>query len=396
MPRSRAAIGTTLARLAVLASLLCLANSALAVPPVQASPAAAARASQRDELEGVSCTSPATCMAVGERGPVNRPVRTLAESWTGGRWHVLPTPSPVGVVDSELLDVSCSGPARCVAVGFSTRTSDAVFGLVQVWNGRTWRALRVPGASSTSLQLLPVGVSCLRNGCLIVGDYAVGPNYPLAMWVTGSKLHVLHPAVPAHAAGAAFSGVSCTGPDSCLAVGGQLGGSTTPALAESWNGQKWRVLATPNPANAADSSLGQVSCVSAARCFAVGSVDYFNRTGVFARNLVWTGGRWRAVRLTGRQPHNPALSAASCTRAFTCLAVGVNQSARPFAQIWNGTSLRPSPARLMKGFGPTWVDCTSAAHCIAVGLRDEPGLAFGTAAELWNGHTWRSLAPASP
>ena len=392
----RPVTGSVLARLAALAGMLSLAGSALTAGSAQASPAVAgARAGQRDELSGVSCTSGASCMAVGERGLVNKPVRTLAEQWAAGRWRVLATPSPSDVVGSELLAVSCAGPGRCVAVGFSTRTSDAVFGLVQVWNGRTWRALRLPGASP-SVQMLPTGVSCLRRGCLIVGSYASGPAYPLAFWVTGSSLRRLHPALPPHAAGAGFGGVSCTGSASCMAVGGQLRGSATPALAESWNGRHWRVLATPNPPHAADSGLNQVSCVSAARCFAVGSVNYFNRTGVFARNAVWAGSRWRTVRLTGRQAGNPPLSAGSCTPTFTCLAVGVSQSARAFAQAWNGTVLRPAPARQIPGIGPTAIDCTSAARCVAVGLHGGTGQAFSAAAELWNGRTWRSLAPASP
>lgn len=397
MSRSQSAglPGLASARLAALAGLLC-AGAVLAAPSaVRAGPAPPASAGQRDELTSVFCTGPGTCMAVGEQGKVNKPVFTLAETWTAGRWRVLPTPRPAGVVGSQLLSVACLGPARCVAVGFATQTSDAVFGLVQVWNGRTWRALRLPGASS-SVQMLPDGVSCLRRGCLIVGSYASGHAYPLAAWLTDSSVRMLRPPVPPHAQGAGFGGVSCVEPASCMAVGGQARGTATPALAERWNGRRWRVLATPNPPHAASSTLSQVSCVSPARCLAVGAVNYFNRTGVFARNQAWASGHWRAVQVTGRQPGNPSLSAVSCTPAFTCLAVGVTQSARAFAQTWNGTTLRPAPARQIPGIGPTAIDCTAVARCVAVGLRGGAGLAFSTAAELWNGRTWRSLAAASP
>ena len=41
----------------------------------------------------------------------------FAEPWNGASWSVVRTPNPAGSYDSPLSAVSCTGPARCVAVG---------------------------------------------------------------------------------------------------------------------------------------------------------------------------------------------------------------------------------------------------------------------------------------
>ena len=71
-------------------------------------------------LNGMSCTSPSQCVAVGEAGSTNpgTPIsQTLVESWNGSTWSITPSPSssPAGL--AELQAVYCVNSVSCVAVG---------------------------------------------------------------------------------------------------------------------------------------------------------------------------------------------------------------------------------------------------------------------------------------
>src|SRR5216684_1608149 len=58
----------------------------------------------------------------------------LAESWSGGTWTRSRPPDPKGSVDGELNKVSCTSAAHCIAVGGSD-TNRAGFALADSWNG---------------------------------------------------------------------------------------------------------------------------------------------------------------------------------------------------------------------------------------------------------------------
>lgn len=74
-------------------------------------------ANLNDVLSGVSCTSAASCVAVGYAGgSAAGGGHTLAESWDGAKWSVVPSPAP-GKGASALAGVSCATPSPCVAVG---------------------------------------------------------------------------------------------------------------------------------------------------------------------------------------------------------------------------------------------------------------------------------------
>lgn len=67
-------------------------------------------------LDGVSCVSTMSCQAVGYGTKGTNTTVTLAEVWNGNRWAVLSTPDYPS--NQSILDgVSCTGPASCTAVG---------------------------------------------------------------------------------------------------------------------------------------------------------------------------------------------------------------------------------------------------------------------------------------
>ncbi|MGP8208054.1 MAG: hypothetical protein ACLQVK_18730, partial [Acidimicrobiales bacterium] len=75
--------------------------------------------SRGDYLTSVSCTPGPACMAVGRFfGPGEK---TMAESWDGSAWSVVPTPDAgdtTNVLISNVLNaVSCISAQACTAVG---------------------------------------------------------------------------------------------------------------------------------------------------------------------------------------------------------------------------------------------------------------------------------------
>jgi hypothetical protein len=92
--------------------------------------------------------------------------------------------------------------------------------------------------------------------------------------------------------------VACAAPANCWAVGqyGTIsnGGGVVVNQALRWNGRKWSLAATPDPAGTANfdiNGLWSVGCISPASCWAVGF--YASGNGVdLNQALRWNGTRW--------------------------------------------------------------------------------------------------------
>jgi hypothetical protein len=56
-------------------------------------------------------------LAVGSAGAVQ-----FAEAWNGSRWTIVRTQTPSMIAYVELNSISCTGPAHCLAVGYETST----------------------------------------------------------------------------------------------------------------------------------------------------------------------------------------------------------------------------------------------------------------------------------
>jgi hypothetical protein len=223
-------VGTALLVVALLAAVPAPAAAASSTPgwSVQPTPnPVPSTSASGSSLSGVSCPSKSACVAVGYSvvGVANQ---AFAERWANGRWTLSPTATlPAGASDGQLSGVSCSSANACIAVGSYTASGTsgpAAFPLAERWNGLAWMMQSVP--------------------------------------------------IPSGAAGGNLFGVSCTAANACTAVGtaGPNGGPLV-TLVERWNGSKWVVQPTPNPAGATESFLNGVSCASASACTAVGTYD---------------------------------------------------------------------------------------------------------------------------
>ncbi|MGZ4304629.1 MAG: hypothetical protein ACXVSL_07145 [Solirubrobacteraceae bacterium] len=215
-------------------------------------------------LNGVSCPSPSTCLAVGASD-----TGALVFSWNGSGWSSQAPSIPTGTQLDELDGVSCSWPVACTAVGLGASTVNGQTDSVEIaarWAGSSW--------SIENLQDTPDGA---RSGA-----------------------------------------VSCPTSSRCIAVSG--------SFARTWDGTHWALQRVPTPRGVeSDITLRAVSCWGQVSCTAIGTAPTKISGGEILGSLaeVWNGTRWvgevlPALPLTG----SSQLTAVSCATAATCVAVG--------------------------------------------------------------------------
>ena len=90
-------------------------------------------------LFGVSCTSAASCIAVGGAG-TQKVMHAAALSYNGTKWSVLRVPSAGSGLFSDFEGVSCPKIARCVAIGnYGDPSATNGKPLAGYWNGSAWK-----------------------------------------------------------------------------------------------------------------------------------------------------------------------------------------------------------------------------------------------------------------
>ena len=252
----------------------------------------------RNILQGVSCASAVSCMAVGYYYTGTRVFRGLIESWNGARWSVVPSPQRGG--EEILNSVSCASPTACMAVGkFYDVSKNLGETLAESWDGTQW---------------------------------SVVPS-PNRVFRTGG--------------GNSLGAVSCVSATTCMAAGSySVSGPHLKTMFESWDGTRWSLLPSPSPGS--NPLLDSISCVSAVACTAAGT--YYKRSsGVLSSNLIesWDGTQWSVVPTPNGAGYN-ALTGVSCVSATACMAVGSVMTATVITTLvesWDGTrwSIVPSP-----------------------------------------------------
>ena len=191
-------------------------------------------------LNGVSCASTESCMAVG-----NDRSTTLAERWDGAVWSVVASRAPGSY--GGFSGLFCSSASSCTAVGnfsYGTGSASSILprALVESWDGRSWSVPPLPGPSVAHLY----GVACALRACQAVGGYtsAAGTTRSLAEFWDGSAWSMVpSPSLPT----AELDGVACATEEFCVAVGqyskSLVGPSPSGALIETWDGTAWSVHA---------------------------------------------------------------------------------------------------------------------------------------------------------
>jgi hypothetical protein len=198
-----------------------------------------------DNLNGVSCTGPDACQAVGDAYVVScqPPMggctvvadRPITASWNGSGFLVSAPATPHG---GDLTAVSCTGPSACTAVGehnsvhchMSMGVKQCTLGsdypLIETFDGSTWSVER--GVNRVSSILASVSCSSATT-CVAVAPQFIEEESG-AGWSRDS------PAVIAGSVGQSFGGVTCTGIGPCDVVGSYSTGSAVDTLVETRSG----------------------------------------------------------------------------------------------------------------------------------------------------------------
>jgi hypothetical protein len=310
-------------------------------------------------------------------------------------WHQdINLPSYVsGNTDWGLTAESCTSATNCLAVGTIQSAGDPSATMVaEVNKGSGWAVGAPPLAVGYQPDLN--AIDCVSaQFCLAVGlDYTgVGANTaPLAEIWNGHNWKVAKPVDPAGDTLTQLNDVVCRSGKSCLAVGEAASAQKTKVLSESWNGSKWRVLKTPNPAGALNAQLNGLACPTKSECIAVGYSDV-QPTAFTTLGEVWNGTRWRMVH-----PANPSkfsqLNDISCPSPTECEAVG-----NGIAERWNGKTWKSQhvPHALQSSSGGpdlARVYCPDKTVCAAAGTYYQNAVLNDVAAR-WNGRSWTTQVP---
>ena len=343
-------------------------------------------------LYGVSCSAPAECTAVGYyRNSLG--VMTLAERWNGTEWSIQSTPNPSGSKESLLLGVSCSSSASCTAVGtYEAHGRNEEAPLIEHWNGTEWSIQAAPNHGEPFRSVL-YSVSCTSStACIAVGDYEESSspyNYDtLAERWNGTEWTLQSTPNPSGRTGESnyltVSGVSCTASNACTAVGwyatkGFEEGKTI--LAERWNGTEWTIQSTPMPAESSG-QLHDVSCTSSTACTAIGFYGKGSEAGNLTEN--WNGTAWSDHVQSGFN----TLFGISCSSSIACIGVGsAYGSTVVIAAGWNGTEwseqTAPDPSGAKESH-ITRISCSSSTTCTDVGWYVNSAGTYVTLAEIYH------------
>jgi hypothetical protein len=262
-------------------------------------------------LLGIAAPSRDAAFSVGVDG-VDLGARAVTERWDGiaGKWFVEPAPHP-GVADS-LFGVDSISAGDAWAVGLVVDANLSTRTLTEHWDGAQWQLVAspdVPGSATSALldvsELAPddvwaVGLSS-QTGPL--------PFMPLAMHWNGERWKIA--ATPPVDEMGELRGVTALSGDDVWAVGDQ-GSDRSLTLTLHWNGSAWAVVPSPTASNTSADSLLDVSAASTSDIWAVGRSVEPSHPGLGAQTLAL---HWDGVGMGGDsdpQSRGPQRAARRC------------------------------------------------------------------------------------
>jgi hypothetical protein len=175
--------------------------------------------------------------------------------------------------------------------------------------------------------------------------------------------------------------------------------STTPYLAEHWNGKTWTRVPVPSLPGSEGSGLSSVADISPADAWAVGTIE--SNTGSTALALHWNGKKWSKVPIPVVS-RNESLGSVSGLSATSAWAVGYYYSgsaATPLVVHWNGKAWSRISAPVSAGASSYLygVKALSPHDAWAVGgVYPSSSFDFSSLILHWNGVSWKRVLSPSP
>jgi hypothetical protein len=352
-------VGRTAVVLTAVGSAVALAGPAFAAPAWVITPTvdpAPQRVAFSNVLNAVGARSSADAWAVGNFLGANDDDGQvmLAEHWNGSAWSQVRTPNVVRF-DEKLNAVSAAAANDVWAVGSTNRTGFAhTDPLTAHWDGSSWTIVPTPATTGGAKSIL-FGVANLTGG----NAWAVGrseANRALVEHWDGSAWTIIPVPDPVAPAGSTFAGstltaVSARAANDIWAVGSFTAAKGTNSnsftLAMHWNGSRWTIVpspdpATPSPVNGVRQTLNGAVAISPNDAWAVGNtVDTVS--GSFRPDkpiaMHWNGTAWSVAPLPnlGGGGLLASVSASSSTSVWAAGPAGGSTS----VLHWNGTSWTP-------------------------------------------------------
>jgi hypothetical protein len=310
-----------------------------------------------------------------------------------GAWHIATSDNPART--SELYGVAAVSSSLAWGVGLKYNSgTDRIRTLIERWDGTTWTAVPSPNSGHLVDELLGVAAADSTHA------FAVGSRQPrsgrnrtLVEQYDGTSWSVVPS--PNRGPGASFlSGVTAVAPNDVWAVGTHdLAPTAQAPLVEHWNGASWSVVPSPYFHHSVQTTLGDVSAVSANDVWAVGSYYSERRRGNFPLTEHWDGTAWSIVPAPSPGP-DYVFSSVTALAPDDVWAVGLSVNGLvggPLAEHWDGSAWSIVDAADLGRPQTEFFGVGAAGGSVyAVGLHN-PGPEH-TLAEQWNGTSFEKMA----
>jgi uncharacterized protein YjbI with pentapeptide repeats len=354
-------------------------------------------------LTGVSCTAVGACLAVGEYADQNGNEQGLTETSSSGSWTPSEAPLPTNAYsapDADLSSVACASGGGCEAVGTYDTAPGNDEGLIETGPSPTWN-------TDNNLDVVPGddnATSCPTTSfCMVVGDYNAGSPY--YQQIAGAGLGNFGAVTANENTSTVTYGladVSCTSSSFCIAVGvgdnvsftGGFHFTGYTQLIDEYNGSSFTQLPAPSEAAA----LTGVSCTSPTFCVAVGKAFTGGNPDDTSGQVieVFNGSSWSVMaNPTFPAGDTPGLFSVSCASTTMCAAVGVLQdNVTPVIELYDGSTWSVSTVSGEANLSS--VSCPTATFCAAAGTTSLSSGGDSGALYTFDGTAWSPQDIPSP
>jgi hypothetical protein len=213
----------------------------------------------------------------------------FSEHWDGAVWNLVPMPD-LGR-HSLLYAVAGASPKDVWAVGSSVGKAVTLH-----WNGSAWSIVRVPVPRASRSALYAIDARAPNDVWAVGSRSRTGPraSIPLVEHWNGRRWRVVRlPAKRLPNANGLFGAVHARSPRDVWAVGFAQVGVNAHTLTGHWNGRAWSFGSTPNR-RYEDNDLWAVAAVRGGEVWAGGA---WANSQILIQHR--RGGRWRTSRLEG-------------------------------------------------------------------------------------------------